>query len=208
MSLEDRKKLDVWLGPVYLSYKPKYQPYFEIIMLLRRLILAIVLSMISSSSTLQTFLVWLVLMLSAITHLRLHPYEAHSTPTAQEQRKRNVLGGILTENVVEPAVLVVLSMSFMVLRFSVLDSSYAGFFVWVVMIVNTCVLVVLVGAIFHRLICKVESRGNVSSGDGNNECSGASTIEDYNGDDDDERSHLLTANGQPRCMYVPIDDVA
>ena len=101
MSLEDRKKLDVWLGPVYLSYKPKYQPYFEIIMLLRRLILAIVLSMISSSSTLQTFLVWLVLMLSAITHLRLHPYEAHSTPTAQEQRKRNVLGGILTENVVE-----------------------------------------------------------------------------------------------------------
>ena len=51
-SLEDRKKLDVWLGPLYLPYKPKYQPYFEILMLLRRLILAIALSMISSSSTL------------------------------------------------------------------------------------------------------------------------------------------------------------
>ena len=208
MSPGDPKKLDLWLGSVYLSYKPKYQPYFEMIMLLRRLILAIVLSMISSSSTLQTFLVWLVLMQSAITHLRLHPYEAHSTPTAEEQRKRNVLEGILTENVMDPAVLVVLSMSFMVLRFSVLDSSYAGFFVWVVVIVKTCALVVLVGAIFHRLICKVESRGNVSSGNGNNECSGASTIEDYNGDDEDERSHLLTANGQLRCMYVPIEDVA
>ena len=57
MSPGDPKKRDLWLGSVYLSYKPKYQPYFEIIMLLRRLILAIVLSMISSSSTLQTFLV-------------------------------------------------------------------------------------------------------------------------------------------------------
>ncbi|KAJ7382425.1 hypothetical protein OS493_035074 [Desmophyllum pertusum] len=55
MSPEDRQKLDAWLGPVYLPYKPKYQLYFEIFMLFRRLSLAIALSMISSSSTLQTF---------------------------------------------------------------------------------------------------------------------------------------------------------
>ena len=61
MSGEDRQKLDAWLGPVYLPYKPKYQPFFEIFMLLRRLLLATVLSMISSSSSLQTFVIWLIL---------------------------------------------------------------------------------------------------------------------------------------------------
>ena len=75
MSPEDRKKLDVWLGPMYLPYKPKYQAFFEVVMLLRRLILAFALSMIPSSSTLQTFVVWLVLMVSSIIHLILRPYD-------------------------------------------------------------------------------------------------------------------------------------
>ena len=57
MSPEDRKKLDVWLGPIYLPYKPQNQAFFEVVMLSRRLILAIALSMIPSSSTLQTFVV-------------------------------------------------------------------------------------------------------------------------------------------------------
>ena len=48
MTPEDRKKLDVWLGSLYLPYKPEYQQYFEILMLIRRLILAAALSMISS----------------------------------------------------------------------------------------------------------------------------------------------------------------
>ena len=75
MSPEDRKKLDVWLGPIYLPYKPKYQAFFEVVMLLRRLILAIALSMIPSSSTLQTFVVWVVLIASALIHLILRPYD-------------------------------------------------------------------------------------------------------------------------------------
>ena len=176
MNPEDRKKLDVWLGPVYLSYKSKCQSYFEVFMLLRRLILAIALSMISSSSTIQTFVVWLVLMQSAITHLSLQPYEGRSAATAFETRKRRILECTLTENVIEPVVLVVLSMSFMVLRFAAMDSVNASGFVWVVMIVNTCVLVVLVGAIFYRLICKDKGRGNSTSGSENGEYSGVKSL--------------------------------
>ena len=75
MSPKDRKKLDVWPGPIYLPYKPKYQAFFEVVMLLRRLILAIALSMIPSSSTFQTLVVWVVLMASAIIHHILRPYD-------------------------------------------------------------------------------------------------------------------------------------
>jgi len=172
-------------------------------MLLRRLVLAIALSMISSSSTLQTFVVWLVLMQSAITHLCLQPYKGRSPATAREMRKRRILECTLTENVIELVVLVVLSMSFMVLRFATMDSVNAKVFVWVVMILNTCVLIVLVGAIFYRLICKDEGRANCSSGSENGEYSGVSAITDYDGSNE-ERRHLLTVNNQPE--YVPIEE--
>ncbi|XP_015759255.1 PREDICTED: putative leucine-rich repeat-containing protein DDB_G0281931 [Acropora digitifera] len=156
MTPEDRKKLDVWLGPLYLPYKPKYQQYFEIVMLIRRLILAVALSMISPS-TLQTFLVWLVLMTSALIQICLQPYQKHSSnidpPTSHEQEKRKTtLKGIFSENVMEPTVLLVLSMSFMVLRFSVLDKTYIGVFVWLVMIINSIVFVTLLGGILYRFV--------------------------------------------------------
>ena len=156
MTPEDRKKLDVWLGPLYLPYKPKYQQYFEILMLVHRLILAVALSMISSS-TLQTFIVWLVLVTSALILICLQPYQKHPSstgpPTLNEQEKRKItLEGIFSESVMEPTVLLVLSMSFMVLRFSVLDENYVGLFVWLVMIINITVFVTLIGGILFRLV--------------------------------------------------------
>ena len=212
MSSEDRNKLDVWLGPVYLPYKPKYQPFFEMIMLVRRLILAIALSMIPSSSSLQTFVVWLVLMLSATVSLILRPYEKHSSRRVESNQHRKhsrklVLKDILSENVFEPVVLLVLAMSFMVLRFSVLDSSNGGVFVWVVMIVNTCVLVSLVSSILFLLVCKGEvlRNGNDNSGVGNCERSDVSERDDDNGSDE-ERRHLLPFGTQRE--YVPVDDAA
>ena len=193
MNPEDRHKLDAWLGPVYLPYKPKYQPFFEIFMLLRRLLLAIALSMISSSSTLQTFVVWLILMVSAILYLRLEPYN---------QRPSNRWA---QENFFEPLVLFVLSMSFMLVRFSALDSSYTVVFVWVVMIVNSCVLVVLVGVILYLLVFTGNSRNN---GDlaptGNSECDASAREDDSNNDDD--RSCLLPVN--EHRGDVSMDDAA
>ena len=177
MSPEDRQKLDAWLGPVYLPYKPKYQRYFEVFMLLRRLILAMALSVIPSSSTLQTFVVWLILMVSAIIHLCLQPYN-------ERPRKRCV-----RENFLEPVVLFVLSMSFMLLRFSALDNSVTGTFVWAVMIVNTCVLLVLVGSIFYLLVSAGNGRVNDILDQSGNDCD-ASGREDE-GSNEDDRSHLL-----------------
>lgn len=181
MSPEDRQKLDAWLGPAYLPYKPKYQHFFEIFMLLRRLLLAIALSMISSSSSLQTFVVWLILMISAIPYLCLEPYNKRS------------INRWAQENFFEPLVLFVLSMSFMLVRFSALDSSYKVAFVWVVMCVNSCVLVVLVGVILYLLVVTGNSEGD------------ASAREDESHNDDDRRC-LLPVNEHPG--NVSMDDSA
>ena len=205
MSPEDRNKLDMWLGPVYLPYKPKYQPFFEMIMLVRRLILAIALSIIPSSSSLQTFVVWLVLMLSAIVSLILRPYEKHTSSKVesnqQRQHRKLVVKDIFSENVFEPVVLLVLAMSFMVLRFSAFDSANAGLFVWVVMIINTCVLVSLLVSILFLLVCKAEvlGNGNYNSGVGNCE------RDDENGRDE-ERRHLLPFRTERE--EIPVNDAA
>ena len=185
MSPEDREKLDAWLGPVYLPYKPKYQHFFEIFMLLRRLLLAIALSMISSSSSLQTFVVWLILMVSAILCLRLEPYGNRSNNRCAQ------------ENVFEPLVLFVLSMSFMLVRFSALDSSYTVAFVWVVMFVNSCVLVVLVGVILRLLVVTGNSSDNGDlAGSINNDEYEESAREDES-NNDGERRRLLPVNEHP-----------
>lgn len=184
MSPEDQEKLDAWLGPVYLPYKPKYQHFFEIFMLLRRLLLAIALSMISSSSSLQTFVVWLILMVSAILCLRLEPYDNRSIYRWAQ------------ENVFEPLVLFVLSMSFMLVRFSALDSSYTVAFVWVVMFVNSCVLVVLVGVILRLLVVTGNSSDNGGLAPIINHDGYESAREDES-NNDDERRRLLPVNEHP-----------
>ena len=210
MSLEDRKKLDAWLGPIYLPYKPQYQSFFEIFMLFRRVILATALSMISSSSTLQTFVVWLVLITSAIIHLRLQPFHrvsCYRDHSSKNKRLVSTMEVLFSENVLEPIVLTVLSMSFMVLRFAALDSPRAGIFVWVVIIINTCVFVALLGGILYRLVYKDGNRGDsngnpdCANGEGNN-----SNAAEYGDGTDDERMHLLPLDGQRG--YMPINDVA
>ena len=200
MTPEDREKLDAWLGQVYLPYKPQYQSYFEIFMLFRRVILATALSMISTSSTLQTFVVWLVLMTSAIIHLCLQPFDRVSCNRDHSSKHRKLMNtteGLFSENIWEPIVLLVLSMSFMVLRFAALDNPLAGIFVWVVITINTCAFVTLLGGIFHRLVYKDGNRGN-SSGNpdciNEVECNNTNAVE-YDNDSDDERRHLLPVNG-------------
>ena len=193
MNPEDRQKLDAWLGPVYLPYKPKYQHFLEIFMLLRRLLLAIALSMISSSSSLQTFAVWLILMVSAILCLRLEPYN------------KRPINRWAQENFFEPLVLFVLSMSFMLVRFSALDSSYTVAFVWVVMVVNSCVVVVLVGVILYVLVVAGNSRDNGDlAGIGNNGCEDSAREDESNNDDD--RRCLLPVN--EHAGNVSMDDAA
>ena len=99
--------------------------------------------------------------------------------------------------------LFVLSMSFMLVRILALDSSYTVAFVWVVMFVNSCVVVVLVGVILYVLVVTGNSRDNGDlAGIGNNGCEG-SAREDEN---DDDKRCLLPANEHPG--NVSMDDAA
>ena len=100
--------------------------------------------------------------------------------------------------------LLVLSMSFILVRFSALDSSCAIVFVWVVMIINTCVLVTLLSGIFYRLVCKDKDRTISSNGNSDSENGGCNVVNAVNCDNesDEERSHLLGACSRPVVSYT------
>ena len=88
-------------------------------------------------------------------------------------------------------------MSFMLVRFSALDSSYTVAFVWVVMFVNSFVLIVLVGVILRLLVVTGNSSDNgdltgIINHDGYEE----SAREDES-NNDDERRRLLPVNEHP-----------
>lgn len=137
MNIEEKEELDSWLGSLYLPYKEDYRQYFEFILVIRRLLLAFSLSFLASLGSMQTVVVWLILVVSAIIQFRLQPYET--------------TGNLCSfENIFEFVILFVLSMSFMVLRFAALGSSFATLFVWFVMVVNGCVLIALVSCFLYR----------------------------------------------------------
>ena len=204
MSPEDRKKLDVWPGPIYLPYKPKYQAFFEVVMLLRRLILAISLSMIPSSSSFQTFVVWVVLA-SAIIHLILRPYDtSRRVGEADREHGWPKVKEIFTEEVFGPLVLVVLSLSFMVLQFSTLNGKNAVLFVWFVMVINTYVLIGLLVAIFYLLACKVNIRDDGNENSSAAHCGGEDRVEEANSFDEEGR-YLPRGDASRRFLLVNND---
>ena len=113
-----------------------------IVILLRRQLLAITLSIISWSSTLQTFVVGVILVGFAIIHLCFYPYS--------DLPHHN----FASENSFKPLILLVLSMSFILLRFSALESSMSSTTasVWIIIVINSWILLLLMGIIFYRLI--------------------------------------------------------
>ena len=114
-----------------------------IVILLRRQLLAIAaLSIISWSSTLQTFVVGVILVGFAIIHLCFYPYS--------DLPHHN----FASENSFEPLILLVLSISFILLRFSALESSMSSTTasVWIIIVINSWILLLLICIIFYRLI--------------------------------------------------------
>ena len=80
--------------------------------------------------------------LNAIIHLCFYPYS--------DLPHHN----FASENSFEPLVFLVLSMSFILLRFSALESSMSSTTasVWIIIVINSWILLLLMGIIFYRLI--------------------------------------------------------
>ena len=85
----------------------------------------------------------------------------------------------------------------MVLRFSTLDVKDTNFFVWFVMVVNTCVLISLLGG-------RIRVPGNANENSSAENCEQDDRFEEESNSRDEERSHLLRFGA--RCRYLSINN--
>ena len=139
---QEQETLDSWLGSIYLPYKKAFQSYFEIIFLVRRMLIAFSLSFITRASSFQTIAVCFVLLVSLCFQLFFRPF----TDSYQK---------FPLENTAEALVLLTLHFSFMNIRYAVLNPDSSASIVWMIVVVN---VVLLCGIIFSIIL--LLRRGN------------------------------------------------
>ena len=127
LSPQEQDCLDSWLGSIYLPYKKAFRSYFEILFLLRRLLIAFSLSFIPRASSFQTIAVCFVLLASLCFQLLAKPFD--------DSYQR-----IALENSAETLVLLTLHFSFMNIRYAFLNPDSSASIVWMIVVVNVVLL--------------------------------------------------------------------
>ena len=138
MTAREQETLDSWLGSIYLPYKKEVRSYFEILFLLRRMLIAFSLSFISRASSFRTIAVCFILMTSLCFQLLFKPF-------------RDSYRKIALENSAETLVLLTLHFSFMNIRYAVLNPDSSAAIVWMLVAVNVVVLCSLIISIILLL---------------------------------------------------------
>ena len=127
---------ETWLGSIYLPYKDEFRSYFEILFILRSMLIGFSVSFISPSSSFQTIAVCFVLLVSLCFQLLFKPFK-DSCQT------------IALENSAETLVLLTLHFSFANIRYVVLSPDTR--IVWLVVVVNAIVFCGLIISIITLL---------------------------------------------------------
>ena len=134
---QDQETLDTWLGSIYLPYKNEFRSYFEILFILRSMLIGFSVSFISPSSSFQTNAVCFVLLVSLLFQLRFKPFK----DSCQK---------IALENSAETLVLLTLHFSFVNIRYVVLSPDTS--IVWLLVVVNAIVFCGLIISIITLLL--------------------------------------------------------
>ena len=134
---QDQETLDTWLGSIYLPYKNEFRSYFEILFILRSMLIGFSVSFISPSSSFQTIAVCFVLLVSLFFQLLFKPFK----DSCQK---------IALENSAETLVLLTLHFSFVNIRYVVLSPDTS--IVWLLVVVNAIVFCGLIISIITLLL--------------------------------------------------------
>ena len=136
LAVEDQETLDSWLGSIYLPYKKKFRSYFEVLFLMRRMLIAFSLSFIPRASPFQTIAICVVLLASLCFQLLFKPFS-------------DSYQNLSLENSAETVVLLSLHFCFMNIRYAALNQESSEPIVWMLVVLN---LVVICGLIISIIL--------------------------------------------------------
>ena len=158
LSEEEQTVLDSWLGSIYLPYKKDFHAYFEILYLIRRMLIAFSISLIPRTSPYQTTVTSSVLIACLCFQLFYRPFK--------DSYKKVPL-----ENTAETIVLLILHFSFVNVRYALQNQAASKSIVWMLIVVNLMVLSFIVISLILLLGKRVPTQ---PSGEPTHHASGAS----------------------------------
>ena len=138
LSPREQEMLDLWLGSIYLPYKKYFHSYFEVLYLIRRMLIAFSLSFIPRTSSYQTIAICSVLLASLCFQVFFRPF-------------LDSFRNIPLENTAETLVLLTLHFSSMNIRYALLNPNTSASIVWILMVVNLIILTFMVLSIIVLL---------------------------------------------------------
>ena len=153
-------QVKMWLGSLYIIYKPKYRLFMEVIILLRRLTISAILSLVPDDLNHQTFLITAVFVISIAFEANIMPYtDWQENPPNHDNvnqlrttlcRKFCTLG---LENFVNILSLCTMLLTFVMARFNTSAESdiWNTPLFWVLVCLNVIVLVLLFAGICYRM---------------------------------------------------------
>ena len=81
-----------WLSPLITPYKPKYRTFIEVFMLLRRLIIAVLMTSFPPSSSLQALFITMLLLIAIIFETKVRPFKNPTEMRCGEESYQDGLG--------------------------------------------------------------------------------------------------------------------
>eukprot|EP00794_Sanderia_malayensis_P020528 gene20528-22547_t len=156
----------LWLGTLYLAYKPKYRAYMEIVLIIRRLVIALLLTVMQERAQLQTILIATTLIICIVFQALAKPFallqKTHRSSQEFNLKSKNDNG---LENSLELFMLCIVLLSFISTRISTPNSplQYTSCIFVVTIIANCLLILAFCGSLLYRLITKLWGNSNKST---------------------------------------------
>ena len=149
--LDDSSPNCNWLSPLVAPYKPKYRGYVEVIMLMRRLLIAILMAAFPANSSLQIQCITILLLIAIIFQAVTRPYKDPTTVTSNDEVYDDRLG---LENGIDIFMLSCVALSFVCVGLSAghnRASVPAALFA-ILFLINALFVVLFCFSILYRLL--------------------------------------------------------
>jgi len=147
---DDNSPICNWLSPLITPYKPEYRAFIEVFMLLRRLIIAVLMTSFPASSSLQALFVTMLLLIAIIFEAKARPFK---NPTKMKCGDESHHDGLGLENGIDIFMLSCVLLSFVCVGLSTGHGHLVPSALFVVMIPTNGIFVfAFCCSIFYRLL--------------------------------------------------------
>ena len=150
-----------WLSPLVAPYKPKYRGYVEVIMLMRRLLIAILMAAFPANSSLQIQCITMLLLIAIIFQAVTRPYKDPTTVTSNDEVYGDRLG---LENGIDIFMLSCVLLSFVCVGLSAAYGTLVPLALFLIMVsINGIFAATFFCSILYRLIRPGSHQGDTVS---------------------------------------------